>query len=542
MKTSPRTSSTGGVVAFQAQRDRLDGADVLRHVFADLAVAARGRLHQHAVLVAQVDREAVELELGGVFDRRIVRAEAAARAARARRTSRAPPSVVSVSVRIDSIGTAWRTGAKPSSTVPSTRCVGESGVTQLGMRRLDRLQLLEQPVVLGVGDLRLVEHVVAVGVVLQQLAQFARRVARVSDRRRSCRASCATLSASVAHRTLRMDDDFDLITIGAGSGGVAASRRAAALGAKVAIVERSRVGGTCVIRGCVPKKLLMYAAQYRRPAARGARLRLAARARTPTTRASRWRAGPTAKAAETQRLEEVYRQLLAASKVELIEGARALRRREHGARRRAAAARRSTSADRHRRRAGARQHRGHRGLPDLRRPARPRRAAAKAAVIGGGYIAVEFASFLARLGVRVCQYYRDRLPLRGFDEDLRTRAAAALQAGRRRAASRRRAAARAARRRWLRADRARRARARVRVRAQRHRAAAEHRRARARVDRRRARQGRGRAGRCAPAHQRAGRLCDRRRDEPKEPHAGGDRRRTRARRVAVRRRRRARST
>lgn len=60
-----------------------------------------------------------------------------------------------------------------------------------------------------------------------------------------------------------MSDTYDLLVIGAGSGGVAASRRAAAHGAKVAVVEASRVGGTCVIRGCVPKKLLMYAAQFR---------------------------------------------------------------------------------------------------------------------------------------------------------------------------------------------------------------------------------------------------------------------------------------
>ena len=59
-----------------------------------------------------------------------------------------------------------------------------------------------------------------------------------------------------------MDSEFDLVTLGAGSGGVAASRRAAALGARVAIVEGRRVGGTCVLRGCVPKKLLMYAAGY----------------------------------------------------------------------------------------------------------------------------------------------------------------------------------------------------------------------------------------------------------------------------------------
>src|SRR5436853_5574697 len=56
--------------------------------------------------------------------------------------------------------------------------------------------------------------------------------------------------------------DFDMFTIGAGSGGVASSRRAGSYGAKVAICEESRVGGTCVIRGCVPKKLLVYGAQF----------------------------------------------------------------------------------------------------------------------------------------------------------------------------------------------------------------------------------------------------------------------------------------
>ena len=57
--------------------------------------------------------------------------------------------------------------------------------------------------------------------------------------------------------------DYDLFVIGAGSGGVRASRMAAAAGARVAICEDSRVGGTCVIRGCIPKKLLVYAAHYR---------------------------------------------------------------------------------------------------------------------------------------------------------------------------------------------------------------------------------------------------------------------------------------
>src|SRR5699024_7818372 len=56
--------------------------------------------------------------------------------------------------------------------------------------------------------------------------------------------------------------DYDLFVIGAGSGGVRASRIAAGHGARVAVCEESRVGGTCVIRGCVPKKLLVYASQF----------------------------------------------------------------------------------------------------------------------------------------------------------------------------------------------------------------------------------------------------------------------------------------
>ena len=55
-----------------------------------------------------------------------------------------------------------------------------------------------------------------------------------------------------------MTDCFYLIVLGAGSGGLAAAKRAASYGASVAIVEGDRVGGTCVIRGCVPKKLLVY--------------------------------------------------------------------------------------------------------------------------------------------------------------------------------------------------------------------------------------------------------------------------------------------
>ncbi|MGH6864509.1 MAG: FAD-dependent oxidoreductase, partial [Methylocella sp.] len=57
--------------------------------------------------------------------------------------------------------------------------------------------------------------------------------------------------------------DFDLFVIGAGSGGVRAARVAAAHGAKVMIAEEFRIGGTCVIRGCVPKKLMVYASRYK---------------------------------------------------------------------------------------------------------------------------------------------------------------------------------------------------------------------------------------------------------------------------------------
>ena len=220
-----------------------------------------------------------------------------------------------------------------------------------------------------------------------------------------------------------MAHDFDLLVIGAGSGGVAAARRAARLGARVAIVEGRRVGGTCVLRGCVPKKLLMYAAQVRDQLLDapgfgwelgGADFHMAG-----------WQA---AKTAELARLEAVYRQLLAGAGVELIEGWARLDG-PHAARigeRRVTAAHVlvatgsapvgdsiegiglcATSDD----------------LLDLTE------LPPRVAVIGGGYIAVEFASMLARLGPEVCLFYRDRLPLRGFDEDLRTRAAAALQDG-----------------------------------------------------------------------------------------------------------------
>ena len=219
-----------------------------------------------------------------------------------------------------------------------------------------------------------------------------------------------------------MSHDFDLITIGAGSGGVAASRRAALHGAKVAVVEGSRVGGTCVIRGCVPKKLLMYAAQFGEGFAQARGYGWVGEA--PAFEMSRW---ASAKADETARLEGVYRKMLAGGGVELIEGWAQLdgpHRVKVGGR--VLTARHVLIAT------GSSPVRDH--IPGIEACATSddlldlSTLPESVAVIGGGYIAVEFASILARLGVKVSMYYRASLPLRGFDEMLRAAAAGHLQA------------------------------------------------------------------------------------------------------------------
>ncbi len=220
--------------------------------------------------------------------------------------------------------------------------------------------------------------------------------------------------------------DFDLITLGAGSGGVAASRRAALHGARVAIVEGGRVGGTCVLRGCVPKKLLMYAAQFgdALQEARGYGWRFGETRPAAAFDMATWAA---AKAAETARLEGVYRQMLAGAGVQLVEGWARLA----GPNSVQVGERRITAQHILVATGGAPVRDSIPGIDtcatsddllDLQT------LPARAAVVGGGYIAVEFASMLARLGVQVDLFYRDRLPLRGFDSMLRTAAASALQA------------------------------------------------------------------------------------------------------------------
>ena len=217
-----------------------------------------------------------------------------------------------------------------------------------------------------------------------------------------------------------MEMTHDLIVIGGGSGGVAGSRRAAAHGAKVAIVEADRFGGTCVIRGCVPKKLMMYAAgfahQFKDAAGFGwsdvqARFEM-----------SRW---ADAKKREIDRLEKIYDDMLVNAGVETVRGrGRLVSANEVDVGGRRLAAPRLLVAT-----GGAPSTDAFPGLAaamtsndvlDLRE------VPASLLVIGGGYIAVEFASILAGLGSRVTLAYRDKWPLRGFDDELRGRLALAL--------------------------------------------------------------------------------------------------------------------
>ena len=217
-----------------------------------------------------------------------------------------------------------------------------------------------------------------------------------------------------------MEMTHDLIVIGGGSGGVAGSRRAAVHGAKVVIVEADRFGGTCVIRGCVPKKLMMYAASFahQRKDAEGfgwtdvqARFEMA-----------RW---ADAKKREIDRLEGVYDDMLVSGGVEPVRGhGRLISAHEVDVGGRRLAAPRILVAT-----GGAPTADAFPGLAaamtsddvlDLRE------LPATLLVIGGGYIAVEFASILSALGSRVTLAYRDSHPLRGFDAELRGRLALAL--------------------------------------------------------------------------------------------------------------------
>jgi glutathione reductase (NADPH) len=219
-----------------------------------------------------------------------------------------------------------------------------------------------------------------------------------------------------------MSFDVDLFVIGAGSGGVRAARMAARAGAKVAVAENRRVGGTCVMRGCIPKKLLVLGAHYAEDFedARGFGW-------TVGEAVHDWPALIAAKNAELDRLEGVYRKILADNKVELIEATARL----NGANA-VEIAGRAVKAKHILVATG-----GHPSLPKipgiehaitsdeaLDLPRRPRRVA----VVGGGYIAVEFAGLFRAFGSEVTVVIRGEKILRGFDDDVRAALSAAMTA------------------------------------------------------------------------------------------------------------------
>ncbi len=207
--------------------------------------------------------------------------------------------------------------------------------------------------------------------------------------------------------------DYDLFTIGAGSGGVRASRVSAGFGARVAIAEERDLGGTCVNVGCIPKKLLVYASHYTED--------------FEDARAYGWTVGKSSfdwatlirnKDREIARLNEVYRKLLDQAGVRRIEGrARVVDQNT------VAVGDRTFSAENILIATG-----GWPSVPEIpgiehaitsneafHLKELPRRVI----VVGGGYIAVEFASIFHGLGAETTELYRGPLFLRGFDDDVR---------------------------------------------------------------------------------------------------------------------------
>ena len=207
--------------------------------------------------------------------------------------------------------------------------------------------------------------------------------------------------------------DFDLFTIGAGSGGVAGSRRAGSYGAKVAICESVRVGGTCVLRGCVPKKLLVYGAEFA-----DAFEDAAGYGWSLGERRFDWRALIAAKDRELDRLNGIYVNMLKTSGVAIIEGHGKLvdphTVEVAGKRYTAANIMIATGAWPELPKIPGIEHAitSNEAL-DLK--ALPRRIL----IVGGGYIAVEFAGIFRTLGAEVRMAIRADKLLRGFDEDVR---------------------------------------------------------------------------------------------------------------------------
>ena len=211
--------------------------------------------------------------------------------------------------------------------------------------------------------------------------------------------------------------DVDLFVIGAGSGGVRAARIAAGYGAKVMVAEEFRVGGTCVIRGCVPKKLYVYASRFADDFEDAAGFGWT----LPAKPTFDWRKLVEAKEKEITRLSGIYNSNLAKAGVEIVmsravvEDAHHVRlladNRRISAKYILVATGGSPALEPHV--PGIEYGISSNEIFDL--PEFPKRLL----VVGGGYIAVEFASVFARLGSKVTQSFRADNVLRGFDTDMR---------------------------------------------------------------------------------------------------------------------------
>ena len=217
--------------------------------------------------------------------------------------------------------------------------------------------------------------------------------------------------------------DYDLFVIGAGSGGVRAARVAAGHGARVAIAEEYRVGGTCVIRGCVPKKLLVYASRFHGEFedAKGFGWSM------PEPRFD-WPTLIANKDKEIDRLEAAYRGTLARWKVETLEtravvtGANTVRLLKGG---------RDITAKHILIATGGHPERDEK-IPGIEHAITSneafhlKRQPKRILIAGGGYIAAEFAGIFAGLGTHTTLLYRGEQILRGFDQDLRDDVSAAM--------------------------------------------------------------------------------------------------------------------
>ena len=219
-----------------------------------------------------------------------------------------------------------------------------------------------------------------------------------------------------------MPFDFDLLVIGAGSGGVRTSRMAAARGARVAVVENRYLGGTCVNVGCVPKKLFVYASEYVEKLHEGSGYGVEAhleRFDWPTLRDNKTR--------EIERLNGIYGNMLRNAGVTVLNGSASLAGPHE-----VMVDGQCYSAERIVVATGGWPFRP--DIPGIEHSITSNEVfyleqfPQRVVVVGGGYIAVEFAGILNGLGAATSLVYRGEQILRGFDEGVRQFAAEQIQA------------------------------------------------------------------------------------------------------------------